>query len=325
MDRNNIRLTFIDRAKAVGILLMILGHCQYIGNIPGLVRIIYSFHMPLFFVISGMFIKPFNLTEGLKKYSIAYLKPYLVICSMLLVLNIALCVLFNHNISEQIVTSVESYFFASGSNQGTAIFHDLPKVGMIWFLFALFWGCLLYSYIKKMSSSILERFTLIFVLFFIGYISAKFIRLPFSLQAGFCSVPFLMAGDIIRTYKINDHMLSTNTFHIVCLSLLWIVSAMLFGGVNMAYGNFDEGIIQIPIAVLASLLLLCLCQKCKIQLNWLGMNTIYVLAGHQLFKGFCWQTDFNFDAIGQILPPPYAAYGRILITGVNSCNNRPCN
>jgi len=45
------RLSFIDAAKGIGILLVVLGHS------PGLplfgVVLIYSFHMPLFFFISG--------------------------------------------------------------------------------------------------------------------------------------------------------------------------------------------------------------------------------------------------------------------------------
>lgn len=45
------RLIFIDNAKGIGIILMILGH---ISNIPDIIHgWIYSFHMPLFFFISG--------------------------------------------------------------------------------------------------------------------------------------------------------------------------------------------------------------------------------------------------------------------------------
>ena len=37
--------------KGVGILLVILGHCMLFEN--PINRIIYSFHMPLFFILSG--------------------------------------------------------------------------------------------------------------------------------------------------------------------------------------------------------------------------------------------------------------------------------
>ena len=46
------RIDYFDLARGVGIILVILGHIEYIPR--GLRTYIISFHMPLFFVISGM-------------------------------------------------------------------------------------------------------------------------------------------------------------------------------------------------------------------------------------------------------------------------------
>ena len=46
------RMTYLDCAKGVAIILVVLGHID-MGNNP-LNNWIYSFHMPLFFVLSGM-------------------------------------------------------------------------------------------------------------------------------------------------------------------------------------------------------------------------------------------------------------------------------
>lgn len=51
MKRNR----YIDTVKAVGIFLVILGHHQTIFT-----QYIYSFHMPLFFFLSGIFHKNYN-------------------------------------------------------------------------------------------------------------------------------------------------------------------------------------------------------------------------------------------------------------------------
>lgn len=45
------RMTYLDMAKGIGILFMIVGHTISLGWQKDL---IYSFHMPLFFVCSGM-------------------------------------------------------------------------------------------------------------------------------------------------------------------------------------------------------------------------------------------------------------------------------
>ncbi|MBD5104989.1 MAG: acyltransferase family protein, partial [Ruminococcaceae bacterium] len=73
-----------DIAKAIGILLMILGHCN---GIPFIVRnFIFSFHMPLFFILSGFFFKPKPIREIALSGSRHLVRPYLItgaICILL--------------------------------------------------------------------------------------------------------------------------------------------------------------------------------------------------------------------------------------------------
>ena len=55
MDKK--RIAYIDKAKGVAILLVILGHCC--GSVEEPInRFILSFHMPLFFFLSGLLAKP---------------------------------------------------------------------------------------------------------------------------------------------------------------------------------------------------------------------------------------------------------------------------
>lgn len=74
------RMTYLDCAKGVAIILVVLGHID-MGNNP-LNNWIYSFHMPLFFVLSGMLMAYKNncLSTGLwvnvKKRSVQLLYPY---------------------------------------------------------------------------------------------------------------------------------------------------------------------------------------------------------------------------------------------------------
>ena len=66
------RITYLDMAKGVGIILMIAGHLigslQAIDNKPyfsSVYQFIASFHMPLFFLISGYFLSTVLLFRGL--------------------------------------------------------------------------------------------------------------------------------------------------------------------------------------------------------------------------------------------------------------------
>lgn len=52
---SNTRIEYLDLAKAIGIILVIAGHVVSSDTIVK--RVIYSFHMPLFFLLSGMLLK----------------------------------------------------------------------------------------------------------------------------------------------------------------------------------------------------------------------------------------------------------------------------
>src|SRR4051812_19851447 len=62
-SENKPRLDWIDSARGVGILLMFYGHVvqlSFRGNHAAeeQMRLIYSFHMPVFFVMAGFFFRP---------------------------------------------------------------------------------------------------------------------------------------------------------------------------------------------------------------------------------------------------------------------------
>ena len=57
MESSTKRLDFIDVAKGIGIILVVLGHCMAYGCQNRLFTMIYSFHMPLFFFLSGFLFK----------------------------------------------------------------------------------------------------------------------------------------------------------------------------------------------------------------------------------------------------------------------------
>jgi polysaccharide biosynthesis protein PslL len=71
------RLLYIDIAKGLGILLVALAHNDLADYAPFLYHWIYSFHMPLFFFLSGLFFKPEGgLIDLLRRRFDSLLKPY---------------------------------------------------------------------------------------------------------------------------------------------------------------------------------------------------------------------------------------------------------
>ena len=52
------RVPYVDIAKGIGIILVVMGHNDFALIAPFAHKLIYSFHMPMFFFMSGMFFKP---------------------------------------------------------------------------------------------------------------------------------------------------------------------------------------------------------------------------------------------------------------------------
>jgi polysaccharide biosynthesis protein PslL len=72
------RIGYFDVARGIGILLVVLGHNDLGALSPFLQRLIYSFHIPLFFFLSGYFTDPsLPFRDFFTKRFHAVLKPYL--------------------------------------------------------------------------------------------------------------------------------------------------------------------------------------------------------------------------------------------------------
>ncbi|MDP1770343.1 MAG: acyltransferase family protein [Nitrospirota bacterium] len=71
----------VDIARGIGILLVVFGHSWIVLHEKGeLFRVIFSFHMPLFFLLSGIFLKETEaLPSLLKSKANSLLKPYFVV------------------------------------------------------------------------------------------------------------------------------------------------------------------------------------------------------------------------------------------------------
>ena len=60
--KKKARIEVIDIAKAITIFLVIVGHSTGNFDTPLFRRVLYSFHMPLFFILAGMSIKPVKVS-----------------------------------------------------------------------------------------------------------------------------------------------------------------------------------------------------------------------------------------------------------------------
>lgn len=124
MSKLEKRLIWIDIAKGIGLFLVILGHMP---SLPEWFRLwIFSFHMPLFFFLSGYTSKSSEdtpLVIFLKKAIKRYLLPYYLYSGIVILFKF-ICV---NTDSRSVQDILYDTFIGQGGNH------------ILWFFFAMFW------------------------------------------------------------------------------------------------------------------------------------------------------------------------------------------
>jgi len=189
---NKQRDIAIDITKGLAIILMVIGHVlpQYH---PARLWI-YSFHMPLFFVLAGLTYKPKQMQELIIGSSKRLLVPFFICVTICLLLTI-MRGNPKANISQSLgfifPDSCRFIYQRTGYNS---------SAGTVWFLFALFW-CRIYMNIlyKYFSRWYLWKALLISIA--CGYFGKYVINLPFGMLVGACGLFYMAIGKTLSEKK----------------------------------------------------------------------------------------------------------------------------
>ncbi|MGI6535311.1 MAG: acyltransferase family protein [Eggerthellaceae bacterium] len=131
------RMMWLDLAKGLAILLMVLGHC--LADDCLLHGFIYSFHMPLFFLAAGFTMRAKPRNQVIKSSARRLLVPYFIVCGILFAFAFVSPNTLNANLDTQRswpVVLVEILYAAGDS--GVIWGHMFQAIGALWFLPCLF-------------------------------------------------------------------------------------------------------------------------------------------------------------------------------------------
>ena len=262
------RIDWIDSVKGIGIVLVYIGHC-YIPAVNGL---IYSFHMPLFFIISGflwntgkyqkMTIKDF-VEKKIKAYIIPYLKMALI-CFVIwgLIYGMFQC------------DNINGYFHKIWQyTYGILLVYPrsqyMPACFPLWFLVALFFAEILYFFANKTKVPVL----LILLFTIIGYGFSKIIKLPFSIDCALSLVSFLYIGNQIRRHWGKVHYKSLMISVLAGGVILACLLHKCYSGVDFAINRYNTRVFLW--APIVSLLLFIIIQR-------VGKLRIIIIVGRVL-------------------------------------------
>ena len=280
------RIKWIDIAKGMAIILMIVGHTIPYNTFN---IFIFSFHMPLFVILSGITYKmpkdKNKIKNRIKKYIKQLLIPYfftLLICTILFTLS-------NNTFS---LLSIIKQFFKNliwGNGCDYTLFGiNFIGVSPIWFLIALFFSKLIFDIINyKINSKDISNNLIIYsFLALIGIMIGKFIWLPQNLDLVLVFLLYLYVGFIFNKYTKNIEKHKTIMF-IVCF-IIWTTCLGFNLNIELAVRSYPYGFLTIIESICASYCIIELCKAfeksdiLQIVLTKIGMISLIVLCIHSI-------------------------------------------
>ena len=223
---NKKRVDWIDGAKGIAILLTIIGHSVSYGRYGSSVRgLIFSFHMPLFFILScATYRCSANMSEY-KAKTIRAAKHLLTPVLVTYVIITAYQCFQDHGLFANVdfwKGKLYTLIYSSGVNY-TFYNFEVPAMGIPWFFFALFLGRTVFDFLHMKFK---DKGTLLVVCSLtsmIGIVVGRQEFLPFSLDIALAVMLFFYVGNSIKENGAGI----TPPGNVFMLGIIWLVTLWL--------------------------------------------------------------------------------------------------
>lgn len=326
---NKVRMQYFDCVKGIAILSIVLGHMVgFNGRMledGWLLDFLFTYHVPVFLIISGYFLKVQKHTE--KKYAKRLLIPYFFAVVILTVLfTVRKLCKFILTGEKFVLMDIVKYWLIAGmfgaGGRTDFLGIEFPRIGAIWFLLALLWAVLILCLVVKISRKINNGndnvriiIALSCAISIVGILSAQYCAwLPLSIQSGTAAIPFVLIGYILRQqFQYNKNCLFI-ALVIWCFAIIRSVAYQRLSVCNAVYPDPILNIAGGGAAAYALLVIMKWCEEKRILqrtrklLAFFGRNSMVVLVFHLIeTKIFPWRFIYHF------VPMPIVAFLLIYI------------
>ena len=190
-ETNRNRIPWVDIAKGLGMILVVIGHCNPPNEIKNTIA---SFHMPLFFLLTGIV---YSTKQSNGKKIIKDIKrliiPYLVTCGI-----IALFLVIIHKNGEKgyydsIKSLTKSILMGSGSP-----YNGIKIIGEIWFLLGMFWTRRIMDAILLSDNKWMQTVLVVICVGASISLASTRIWIPLNIDIAFFAVGFVYIGWVLK-------------------------------------------------------------------------------------------------------------------------------
>lgn len=293
------RLQFVDIARALAIIFIVYGHTiVHNNNVYSFYKLLYSFHIVLFFIISGYIYNKSNDTfKFIKKKFLSLMVPYFIFSLLFLIPYFIFVDDVNTIINTQGKTNITSLLIEIIYGVGYSV--SLKQNTSLWFLPALFSTEIIYKLLSntKFYNHCQDYFKII-ILLCVSFISTKIpLILPWGINSALTLLIFFEIGILLKKYQILDKI-KNNYYLKILLFIMVIVSIFIYQlNITVSCVDYQYGNYLIFLIVSLSLSIFVMFMSYKISksnlLELIGKNTLSILILHKLFILF-FQTKIGF-------------------------------
>ena len=293
---NTKRISYIDMAKGIGIILVVFGHLGFASE--SLLTWIMSFHMPLFFILSGMLLSHTNsdrhsMSAFFRKKAKGILIPYFSFSILSIIFS-------------GILDSASFCTYLPNALVQTFMFYG---ISVLWFLPALFFSELVFLWIRKHFSlgttALLVLGICLITVFSVNTYHYHYFtdfNSPLSICGAYLIAVFVRTGMAITFLAIGyyaQYFLFSKEYstasYAVLSALFFILNLFLAfknGKVDLNHLVFHNYFLYFSAAICGSMAVICLCAAVPEwkTLLYIGKNSLIIMATHMncRFLGICY-------------------------------------
>ncbi len=264
-----IRLRYIDIAKGISIICIILGHL----GVAEINRVVFTFHVPIFFLITGYFVSSKRTVRQFIKVKFRTLiVPYAITCLGIIILGT-----FKGWLKGDMVNELEKWVYASLYGAGDSYSEPfwIPSIGALWFLLATFWASVFLRILLEFNKFV--RGVAVLVLFSLGYCSRVICWFPLSIQAGACAVLWMYVGFLAK--DASDVLVTLNKetkcFALISCFLVWFFFMKDFESFWLVHCDIGRGIVDIVGSLCASVCVIWISRLIDMHMEHIGSFLSY--------------------------------------------------
>lgn len=279
------RIAWIDIAKGLGIIFVVFGHLNFVTDMNyNIIRVIYMFHMPLFFFLSGYLYKKNADLKGLVTNKFQQLMiPYFTSLFVLAPFSPMFKELYaSDDVTLTMIMEVIGKLLFGGC-------YLFDEIGVLWFLPVMFFTQVAYSILSNRLNIKIVHLIVFLLLVFAYILSIRFAKdqlVPLNAHVVMGTLAIYHLGRMYKESRYKENFIVIAVLAVMSIISIWFYPDNIF---SIRSGYYGYPFITLFCAIVMILMIKNISEfivknECLTKLfTSLGKESLFIMCFHMLF------------------------------------------